>query len=157
MLAPVGRVVTGLMVGAVGIVCALAEAQAEKRFVVITAVEPKGGTTIDKEPFPTELPPAGAGYVVKQPDQAGRWEFSVYVWEPRQIIVNEGDEVALEFVGVNGASHPTTITGYEQSFELKRGHVSRVTFTADKAGTFQIVCRTHHPSMVAELIVLAKK
>jgi plastocyanin len=32
-----------------------------------------------------------------------------------------------------------------------------VTFTADKPGIFQIVCATHHPTMVAELIVAAKK
>jgi hypothetical protein len=29
-----------------------------------------------KEPFPTEAMPAGAGYVLNQPEQAGRWEIS---------------------------------------------------------------------------------
>ena len=59
--------------------------------------------------------------------------------------------MALEFVGINGASHRITIGGYDKSFELRRGQSTRVTFTADKTGTFPIVCTTHHPTMVAEL------
>ena len=136
---------------------AIAHAQAEKRFIVVTAVEPKGGATIDKEPFPTTSLPEGKGYVLKQPDQTGRWEMSVYVFDPRQIFVNQGDDVTLEFVGINGASHPITIEGYDQILELKRGQVARVAFKADKAGTFQIVCATHHPTMVAELVVSPTK
>lgn len=131
--------------------------QAEKRYVVITAIEPKGWVTVDKEPFPVTPPPEGKGYGLKPPDPTGRWEVSVYVFDPRQIFVNEGDEVTLEFVGINGASHPITIAGYNQSFELRRGQVTRMTFTADKPGIFQIVCTTHHPTMVAELIVAARK
>jgi hypothetical protein len=65
--------------------------------------------------------------------------------------VNKGDEVTLEFIGINGASHPTTISGYGKSFILKRGHVNRVTLRADKPGVFPIVCGTHTPSMRAEL------
>lgn len=132
-------------------------ARAEKRYIVVTAVEPKGGAMVEKEPFPAAPLPEGKGYVLKQPDQTGRWEVSVYVFDPRQIFVNEGDEVTLEFVGINGASHPVTIEGYGQSFELKRGQSTRVTFAADKPGAFQIVCATHRPTMVAELIVAAKK
>lgn len=132
-------------------------AEAAKRFVVVTAVEPKGGAQAEKEPFPSAPLPQGPGYVLKPPNETGRWEVSVYVWEPRQIIVEEGDEVTLEFVGVNGASHPTTISGYDKAFELKRGEVNRVTFTADKAGTFAITCATHYPTMTAELIVMPKR
>lgn len=144
-------VAAGLVLGAMAL-----PAYAGKRFIVVTAVEPKGGAQADKEPFPSQALPEGAGYVLKQPNETGRWEVSVYVWEPRQIIVDQGDEVTLEFVGVNGASHPTTISGYGKSFELKRGEVNRVTFTADKPGTFQITCATHQPTMTAELIVIPK-
>ncbi len=90
---------------------------AAKRHIVVTAVEPKGGVTVDKEPFPATPLPEGGGYVLKQPDDKGRWEVAVYVSEPRQIFVDEGDEVTLEFVGINGASHPTTIEAYGQTFE----------------------------------------
>jgi plastocyanin len=135
---------------------ACAPARAEKRYIVVTAVEPKGGANIDKEPFPTDPLPEG-GFQLKKPNAEGRWEVSVYVFDPRQILVNEGDEVTLDFVGVNGASHPITIGGYDKTFELKRGQSTRVTFTADKPGTFPIVCAVHHPTMVAELIVAARK
>jgi len=140
-----------------GALAGLAPAQAEKRYIVVTAVEPKGGASVEKEPFPAASLPEGGGYELKRPNDAGRWEVSVYVFDPRQIFVNEGDEVTLEFVGINGVSHPISIGGYDKTFELKRGQSTRVTFTADKPGIFPIVCATHHPTMVAELIVAAKQ
>lgn len=132
-------------------------AEAAKRFFTITAVEPKGGATTDKEPFPTTALPGGKGYVLKHPDHTGRWEVSAYVWQPNQITVNEGDEVTLEFIGINGTEHPTKIAGYDKSLVLKRGHVVRIDLKADKVGVFPIICGTHGPSMVGELIVTARK
>lgn len=131
-------------------------AVAAERHIIVTAVEPKGGVNVEKEPFPGPLP-EGAGYVLKKPDDKGRWEVAVYVFEPRQIFVDEGDEVTLEFVGINGASHPVTIDAYGQTFELKRGHVHKATFVADKPGRHSIVCSAHLPTMVSELIVAPKK
>lgn len=136
----------------------MSPAWAEKRFFTVLAVEPKGGTTVDKEPFPTSTLPQGGGYVISQPDvKTSRWEVSAYVWQPSQISVNEGDEVTLEFVGINGAAHPTTIAAFGQTFVVQRGQAHRVTFTADKAGIFGIVCGTHKPSMSGELIVMPKR
>lgn len=129
---------------------------AAKRTIVVTAVEPKGTTTVEKEPFPARPLPEGGGYKLKEPDDEGKWQVSAYVFDPRQIQVDEGDEVTLEFVGINGALHPITISGYDKTFELKRGEVTRITFTADKPGVFSIVCAAHHPSMVAELVVSPK-
>jgi plastocyanin len=133
----------------------IASVEAEERRFVIAAVEPKGGVTADLEPFPTAALPDGGGYVLKAPDQNGRWEVSAYVWMPSQIVVNEGDEVVLDFVGINGAHHPTTIAGYDKSVTVMRGHVTTVTFTADRPGVFAIACDTHRPSMIGELVVLA--
>jgi plastocyanin len=132
-------------------------APAEQRFFTVAAVEPKGGATADKEPFPSEALPGGGGYVLNKPDANNRWEVSTYLWMPGQIIVNEGDEVMLEFVGIHGASHPTTIKDFGKEFVLKRGTVTRVSFVADKVGTFPIVCSTHQPSMSAEIIVLPRR
>ena len=148
--------VLGMLVGAI-LAGASGPSEAAKRFFTIAAVEPKGGVIVDKEPFPTVALPEGGGYVIKKPDATGRWEVSTYVWQPSQIIVTEGDEVSLEFVGINGAEHPTTIVGYDKALVLKRGHVVRVELTADKVGTFPIVCAHHRPSMVGELIVMPKK
>ncbi len=154
-----------MMLGLIPIIAAIAlatvadpsPATAERRYIVVTAVEPKGGASVDKEPYPRTPLPEGGGYQLKKPNAEGRWEVAVYVFDPRQIFVDEGDEVTLDFVGINGASHPINIGGYDKTFVLKRGQSTRVTFTADKAGTFPIVCATHHPTMVAELIVAAKK
>jgi hypothetical protein len=66
------------------VVIAVAKAQAATRHIAVVAIEPKGGATVDKEPFPTEAMPAGPGYVLKQPDQATRWEISAYVFMPSQ-------------------------------------------------------------------------
>jgi hypothetical protein len=137
-----------------GVVAVLPPAHAEKRHIVITAVEPKGGTTVDKEPFPAGALPQGP-VRPEELDQTRPLEVSVYARaapDPRHRAA-----MALEFVGINGASHPTTIQGYGKSFELKRGEVTKVALTADKVGIFPIVCATHHPTMVAELIVTPKR
>ena len=65
--------------------------------------------------------------------------------------------MTLEFVGINGAEHPTNIVGYDKTLVLKRGHVIRLEFKADKAGVFPIVCTHHKPSMVGELVVMPRK
>ena len=149
--------IVATLVGLAAMLAASGHALAEKRTFTIAAVEPRGGANVDQEPFPTEPLPVGPGYVLNKPDQTGRWEVVVYLFTPGQIIVNQDDDVTLEFVGINGKSHPTTIAGYDKSFELKRGHVTKISFKADKAGVFPIECHTHTPSMRAELVVLPRK
>ena len=133
------------------------QADPAKRVFTIAAVEPKGGATVDKEAFPEATLPSGGGYILKKPDATGRWETSVYLWMPGQIIVNQDDDVTLEFVGINGAQHTTVIKGYNKSFIVKRGQTTKVAFKADKAGVFPIECASHLPSMVGELIVLPRQ
>lgn len=128
-----------------------------ERTIYMAAVEPKGGVTVDKEPFPDQELPAGGSYILKAPDDTGRWEVSTYRWEPGTVVVNQGDKVTLEIIGINGAEHPIRIEGYDVTGVVKRGHITRLTFTADKAGIFKIICDTHHPSMHADLVVLANK
>jgi len=157
MLHLIARLATPALVGLVALLAAGQQLRAEQRSFTIAAIEPKGSASVDKEPFPTDPVPPGAGYALHKPDQNGRWEIEVYLFVPSQIIVNQDDDVTLEFVGVNGANHPTTIAGYDKSFALQRGHVTRISFKADKPGVFAIVCGTHTPSMRAELVVLPRK
>jgi plastocyanin len=131
-----------------------AQAAGIERTITMVAIESKGGTTVDKEPFPSAPLPEGKGYELTPPDANRRWEVSTYRWQPNQIIVNQGDEVTLEILGVNGAEHPTAIEGYDVNFTVKRGELTTVKFTADKAGVFAFRCGIHQPSMVGELIVL---
>ena len=131
---------------------------AEARVIYMAAVEAKGATTEDKEPFPTADLPAGTGYVRKAPDPAtGRWEVSVYQWSPATAIVRQGDHVTIEFVGINGAAHPVHIERYHpEHVVVKRGEAIRVRFTADTPGLFKIHCQVHEPTMVGYLLVLPR-
>jgi len=128
-----------------------------ERTVYIAAVEPKGGAHVDHEPFPATALPEGGGYALKKPDEKGRWEVSTYRWDPGTIVVNQGDRVTLEIIGINGNEHPFTIEGYWLTGVVRRGQLTRLTFTADKPGIFKIICRTHSPAMQADLVVLANK
>jgi plastocyanin len=128
-----------------------------ERTVYIAAIEPKGGAHVDQEPYPSAAVPQGGGYALKKPDGKGRWEVSTYRWDPGTIVVNQGDRVTLEIIGINGNEHPFTIEGYWLTGTVRRGQITRLTFTADKAGIFKIICRTHAPSMQADLVVLANR
>lgn len=128
---------------------------AEERVIYIAAIEPKGGTTVDKEPYPPAELPKGGGYVKKPPDATGRWEVSVYQFSPATVMVKQGERVTLEIVGINGDKHTVHIDKYvPHHFEVKRGEISRVRFMADTAGIFKIHCKEHEPSMVGNLVVL---
>jgi hypothetical protein len=141
-----------LVAGAAG----TAWAQGAGRVIPMAAVEMKGGTQQDKEPYPAEPLPAGGGYLKTPPNAAGRWEVSTYQWSPATIVAREGETVTLEIVGINGDLHPSTIGGHVESFAVKRGQVTRVTFTAGKPGLYPITCTTHVPSMRGTLVVLPK-
>jgi plastocyanin len=131
-------------------------ASAKPRTIYVAAVEMKGGVTVDKEAYPQGALPGGGGYLLKAPDDKSRWEVSTYRWDPGTIVVNEGDTVTLEIVGINGDEHPFTIEGYWLSDVVHRGRLTRITFVADKPGIFKVICRKHAPSMQADLVVLAK-
>ncbi|MBI2914412.1 MAG: hypothetical protein HYY08_00650 [Firmicutes bacterium] len=126
---------------------------ATKRVIHMSAVEYKGTTTVDKEPFPGTAPPPGGGYVLKPPVD-GKWETSTYRFEPGFIVVNKHDDVELNIWGVNGDKHETLIEGFDVKFVVKRGQLTKVGFHAGKSGMFRIVCDNHKPSMVAWLVVL---
>ena len=144
------------LLAACGQATAGAVAPPQERTVYMAAIEPKGGTTVDKEPFPAQTLPAGRGYGLKAPDDTGRWVVETYRFVPGTVVVNEGDSVTLEIVGINGKEHPVTVEGYGLSTVLKRGEVQRLNFVADQPGIFKIECDIHKPSMEATLVVLKR-
>lgn len=127
------------------------------RTIYMAAVEPKGGTAVSSEPFPTAFLPGGGGYVLKAPDSTGRWEVSTYQWQPGFIVAREGEQVTLEIIGINGAEHVSSLPPFVQSFTVKRGQITRVSFTANRAGLFPIICVSHQPSMTGYLLVLPRQ
>jgi FtsP/CotA-like multicopper oxidase with cupredoxin domain len=130
---------------------------AGERVIYLAAIEPKGGVTVDKESYPAAPLPKGGGYVLNPPNPQGRWEVSVYQWSPSTIVVRQGERVTLEIVGINGAKHSGHIDKYHPDhFEVKRGQITRVQFTADTPGIFKIHCKEHEPSMEGTLVVLPR-
>lgn len=131
-----------------------------KRTIYMAAVEPKGGTSASSEPYPANSPvlTAGPGYVLKAPDAAGRWEVSTYQWQPSFIMANQGEDVTLEIVGINGAEHTGFIEGINiPAFTVKRGQITTVNFRATRPGFYRVVCSSHLPTMVGYLVVLPKR
>ncbi len=129
---------------------------AQGRVIYVATIEPRGGAQQDKEPFPQAALPAGDGYRKTPPDANGRWEVVTYQWSPGTIVVREGEPVTLEIVGVNGDLHRGMIPGLVDSFTVKRGEVTRVTFTATKPGLYPMICTRHTPTMQGTLVVLPK-
>lgn len=126
------------------------------RTFYINAVEPKGTANIAEEPFPNSTLPVGGGIELKEPDEQGNWEIETYVFDPSQIVVYEGDQITLNILGVNGRVHDVTVNGYVEPFELHRGELKTVTFTADKAGTIDFICSIHQPTMHGQIMVLPR-
>jgi hypothetical protein len=126
------------------------------RTFYINTVEPKGTGNVTEEPFPNTTLPAGGGYVLNPPDEEGNWEVETYVFDPSLIVVYEGDQVTLNILGVNGRAHNITVNGYVEPFELHRGELKTVTFTADRAGTIDFICHVHQPTMHGQIIVLPR-
>jgi len=148
-----------LALGALGValLSRTSAAPAPTRTVYMAAVEPKGGTLVSDEAFPNpSLLPGGGGYILKGPDSTGRWEVSTYQWQPGFVVVNQGDQVTLEIIGINGKEHVSSLPPYVNSFNVKRGQLTKVSFTASRAGIFPIVCVSHQPSMTGYLVVLPK-
>jgi len=137
---------------------ALGVQAAEERVIYMALIEPKGGVTVDKEPYPAGELPKGGGYVKSAPAAAsGRWEVSMYQFSPATIVVKQGDRVTLEMFGVNGAKHSVHVDKYRPDHVLvKRGEIARIQFTADTPGLFKIHCKEHEPSMEGHLVVLPR-
>lgn len=153
---PAGLVLLGIAsAGAYSLLPQTAVAQAT-RTIYMAAVEPKGGTGVSSEAFPTAGLPPGGGYILKAPDSTGRWEVSTYQWQPGFIVAREGERVTLEIIGINGAEHVASLPPFVQSFTVRRGQLTRVTFTANRAGLFPVLCVTHQPSMTGYLVVLPR-
>jgi plastocyanin len=71
-------------------------------------------------------------------------------------VVTEGEAVTLEVVGINGDEYSATIQDHVESFTVKRGHITRVRFTAGKPGVYPVMCAKHLPNMQGTLLVLPK-
>lgn len=70
-------------------------------------------------------------------------EQEVYVWHPGTILVEKGELIELQITGVNGKNHPFVIEGLGVRGEVTKGKTTVVRFTAQKEGTYPVICLTH--------------
>ncbi|MBN2909342.1 cupredoxin domain-containing protein [Polycladomyces sp. WAk] len=95
----------------------------------------------------------------------GRYQgkkLEAYRWDPGMIVVHQGDRVHLVIRGVSGKEHPFSIQGYNVRGNVRQGQITRVSFTAYKPGTFQLICHTHPTAetngpMIGYIVVLPRQ
>jgi hypothetical protein len=108
----------------------------------------------EKPPVNSTIP-TGGGFRITEPNSVGAWDFRSFTFSPDQIVVNQGDKVTLHFIGVQGAHHVVEVKGVD-TFELARGQIHTVSFTANSPGTITYICHVHLPNMVGQILVLPK-
>jgi len=108
----------------------------------------------EKPPVNSTIP-TGGGFRITEPNKVGAWDFRSFTFSPDQIVVNQGDKVTLHFIGVQGAHHVIDVQGID-TFELMRGQIHTVSFTANNPGTITYICHVHLPNMVGQILVLPK-
>ena len=108
------------------------------------------------EPYPNSTLPSGGGFVIKKIDDKGGWKVRQFMFAPSQITVHQGDQVTLNFVDVQGPEHMITVDGIAPEFDIHRGEMKTITFTADKVGTIDFWCSMHQPNMRGEIVILPR-
>jgi heme/copper-type cytochrome/quinol oxidase subunit 2 len=85
-----------------------------------------------------------------------RVEASQFAYSPAVLTVNPGDTVTIELVSMD-VVHGLYVDGYGASVTADPGQTARLTFTADKPGSFRfrcnITCGALHPFMIGKLQV----
>jgi hypothetical protein len=123
---------------------------------VISDTSPQNTPTHPPEKPPVNSTiPTGGGFRITPPNKVGAWDFRSFTFSPDQIVVNQGDKVTLHFIGVQGAHHVIDVQGVD-TFELMRGQIHTVSFTANNPGTITYICHVHLPNMVGQILVLPK-
>jgi heme/copper-type cytochrome/quinol oxidase subunit 2 len=98
-------------------------------------------------PFMEETTPASKFF---------RIEASQYAFTPGELKVNPGDQVTLELVSTD-VVHGFYLDGYDISVQADPGQPARLSFIADRSGTFRfrcnVTCGGMHPFMIGRLTV----
>ncbi len=89
-------------------------------------------------------------------DRTFRIEARSFEYTPPTLAVNPGDRVTLELVSTD-AAHGLYLDGYNLNVTAVPGQTARLTFTADKTGSFRfrcsVTCGPLHPFMIGKLQV----
>ncbi len=89
-------------------------------------------------------------------DRTIRVEASSFNYSPPAITVNPGDSVTLELIAAD-VVHGLYLDGYDLNLIADPGQTARLTFIADKPGSFRFRCSATcgplHPFMIGKLSV----
>jgi plastocyanin len=150
----------GLAGAAALALAATAHAETREFYIVTVHLDAKTNPVADAmhpaEPFPANPFPSTSGMWVKGPQENGDWTVRAFVFNPSQVVVMQGDEVVLHFVGVQGAAHTIAVKGVPEPVKFTRGTTATVKFTADKPGIVDFASTVLTPSMRGQVIVLPK-
>lgn len=116
----------------------------------------KGDAAHPAEPFPESAKSSGGGLIVRPPNEQGDWTVRAFVFQPSQVVVQQGDKVTLNFVGVQGPSHTIAIDGQNERITLKRGEMKSLRFVAEQPGTIRFVSVGREPTMQGSILVLRR-
>ncbi|MFQ5803694.1 MAG: hypothetical protein ACE5JQ_12425 [Candidatus Methylomirabilales bacterium] len=137
------------------------------RTIFVTGMEVKGATTADDLAPPSVNPKdLSKGYGFKAPGEVDKkkpqkWQVASYMFTPSFVTVHQGDTVKLTVFIVNGNKHEVYVTAPDGKRVVpariwNRGREYKVQFVAEKAGTYQLICSEHAPSMTMTFLVLPK-
>ena len=128
----------------------------------VELIEVKGAT--DGIPAPEVDPESlSAGYRFTAPgdydaENSEKWQVSTYMFNPAAMSVFQNDEVTLRLFGVNGDEHILTLVAPDGSTvasdTINRGREIDLSFTADQAGYYKLICANHSPTMQAPIQVV---
>lgn len=100
------------------------------------------------------LPAPSPGF--KPAERVFRIEASSYAYTPAEISVNPGDRVTIELAATD-VVHGLYLDGYDLSLSADPGQTARLTFVADRPGSFRfrcsVTCGPLHPFMIGKLRV----
>ena len=86
----------------------------------------------------------GEGKIIQEVGEEDAITGEFHRWEPSVLVVNKGDSVVLTVENPRSKYHSFALPEFSVATPKlePRGGTATVTFTADKAGTFQFVCST---------------
>ena len=89
-------------------------------------------------------------------DRTIQIEASSFDYNPSTITINPGDHITFELVATD-VVHGLYLDGYDLNLTADPGQTARLTFTANKPGTFRfrcsVTCGPLHPFMIGKLNV----
>jgi heme/copper-type cytochrome/quinol oxidase subunit 2 len=96
------------------------------------------------------------GRVVAPRERIFRIDARQFAYSPSELTIQPGDIVTVELHSTD-VVHGLYIDGYDLSVEADPGQTARLTFTADKQGSFRfrcnVTCGAMHPFMIGKLTV----